>query len=172
MYFIIFHHQYKVLAKSPLLPLGYFYIVTSLHILLWIPFSSIITIISLSLSLFLFFIFIFFGQNERGILGFPGGSETQEMQVWCLGQKDPLEWEIVTHSNILAWEILWTEESGELQSTEPLWRGHFNVPVIVILYYIPYVHSLIISICSICTYVIWSIQKSEYLRFGVISCDC
>ena len=41
--------------------------------------------------------------------------ETQEMQVWSLGQEDPLEEEMATHSSILAWEILWTEP-GRLQS--------------------------------------------------------
>ena len=32
------------------------------------------------------------------------------------GQEDPLEKEMATHSNILAWEIPWTEEPGRLQS--------------------------------------------------------
>ena len=32
------------------------------------------------------------------------------------GQEDPLEKEMATHSNILAWEIPWTEEPGGLQS--------------------------------------------------------
>ena len=40
----------------------------------------------------------------------------QEMQVQSLGQEDPLEKEMATHSSILAWEILWTEEPGGLQS--------------------------------------------------------
>ena len=44
--------------------------------------------------------------------------ETQEMGVLSLGWEDPLEEEIATHSSILAWEILWTKEPGELQSTE------------------------------------------------------
>ena len=35
----------------------------------------------------------------------------QETQVQSLGQADPLEKEIVTHSSVLAWEIPWTEES-------------------------------------------------------------
>ena len=35
--------------------------------------------------------------------------ETQETQVWSLGQEDPLEKEMVTHPNILAWKIPWTE---------------------------------------------------------------
>ena len=42
--------------------------------------------------------------------------EMQEMQVQPLGQEDPLEKEIATHSNILAWEFLWTEEPFGLQS--------------------------------------------------------
>ena len=43
--------------------------------------------------------------------------KTQEMQVWCLGQEDPLEEERATHSSILAWETPQTEEPGGLQST-------------------------------------------------------
>ena len=42
----------------------------------------------------------------------------QEMQVQSLGLKDPLEEEMATHSNILAWRIPWTEEPGGLQSIE------------------------------------------------------
>ena len=38
------------------------------------------------------------------------------MQVRSPGRKDPLEEEMATHCNILAWEILWTEEPGGLQS--------------------------------------------------------
>ena len=40
----------------------------------------------------------------------------QEMQLWSLGQEDPLKKEMATHSSILAWESPWTEESGGLQS--------------------------------------------------------
>ena len=40
----------------------------------------------------------------------------QETWVLSLGREDPLEKEVVTHSSILAWEILWTEEPGGLQS--------------------------------------------------------
>ena len=39
----------------------------------------------------------------------------QEVQVQSLAQEDPLEKEKAIHSNILAWEIPWTEESGGLQ---------------------------------------------------------
>ena len=39
-----------------------------------------------------------------------------ETQVQSLGQEDPLEKSIETHSSILAWRIPWTEEPGGLQS--------------------------------------------------------
>ena len=39
-----------------------------------------------------------------------------ETQVWSLGQEDPLEKGMATHSSFLAWRIPWTEESGGLQS--------------------------------------------------------
>ena len=40
----------------------------------------------------------------------------QETWAWSLGQEDCLEKEMATHSNMLAWEIPWAEESGGLQS--------------------------------------------------------
>ena len=40
----------------------------------------------------------------------------QETWVPSLGQEDPLEEEMATHSCILAWKIPWTEEPGRLQS--------------------------------------------------------
>ena len=55
-------------------------------------------------------------------MGFPGGSVVknppamQEMLVQSLGQEDPLEKEVATHSSNLVWEIPWTEEPGGLQS--------------------------------------------------------
>ena len=53
---------------------------------------------------------------------FPGGSAVKnplpmwETWVQSLGQEDPLEKEMATHTSILAWEISWTEEPGRLQS--------------------------------------------------------
>ena len=38
------------------------------------------------------------------------------MWVQFLGQEDPLEEEMATHSGILAWKIPWTEKPGRLQS--------------------------------------------------------
>ena len=46
----------------------------------------------------------------------PATQETQEMRVRSLGQEDPLEEEIATHSSILTWKIPWTEEPGRLKS--------------------------------------------------------
>ena len=40
----------------------------------------------------------------------------RETQVWSLGQEDPLEKEMATHSSILAWKSPWMEEPGRLQS--------------------------------------------------------
>ena len=40
----------------------------------------------------------------------------QETRVRSLGQEDPLEMGMATHSGIFAWRIPWTEEPGELQS--------------------------------------------------------
>ena len=50
----------------------------------------------------------------------------QEMQVQSLGQEDPLEKEMATHSSILAWEVLWTwtEEPGRLQFIGSQRVGH------------------------------------------------
>ena len=57
------------------------------------------------------------------LMGFPGGAsgkesmpvqKTQETQVGSLGQEDPLEEEMATHSNILAWRMPWIEEPGGL----------------------------------------------------------
>ena len=47
-----------------------------------------------------------------------------EIQVRSLGQEDPLEKEMATHSSILAWKISWTEEPGGLQSMGSQRVGH------------------------------------------------
>ena len=65
--------------------------------------------------------------------GFPDGSavknlpamqEMQETRVPSLGWKDPLEEGMATHSSILAWRILWTEEPGGTQSMGSQRVGH------------------------------------------------
>ena len=48
----------------------------------------------------------------------------RETQVQSLGQEDPLEKEMATHSSILAWRTPWTEEPGGLQSMGSQRVGH------------------------------------------------
>ena len=48
----------------------------------------------------------------------PSMQETQETWAWSLGEEDPLEKGMATHSRILACRIPWTEEAGRLQSIE------------------------------------------------------
>ena len=53
--------------------------------------------------------------------------ETQEMWVLYLGQEDPLEEKMATHSSILAWEIPWTKKPGGLQSMVSQRVGHNHI---------------------------------------------
>ena len=68
-------------------------------------------------------------------MGFPGGSVVkkkkkkkhlpkQERWILSLGLEDPPEKEMATHSSLLAWEILWTEEPSGLQSMGSQRVGH------------------------------------------------
>ena len=54
----------------------------------------------------------------------PRMQEMQLKRVWSLGQKDPLEKGMATHSGICAWRIPWIEEPGRLQSIELQRVGH------------------------------------------------
>ena len=60
----------------------------------------------------------------QGVKNLPAMQETQETQVQSLGQENPLEEEMATHSSILAWSISWTEEPGRLQSKGLQRVGH------------------------------------------------
>ena len=55
----------------------------------------------------------------------------QETQVRSLGQEDPLEKEMATHSSTLAWEIPWIEEPGMGYA----WHGQRS--------YSPWVHEVL-----------------------------
>ena len=50
----------------------------------------------------------------------------QKTQVRSLGQEDPLEKEMATHSRTLAWRIPWTEEQGRKES-DPNERQKYNL---------------------------------------------
>ena len=66
-------------------------------------------------------------------MGFPGGSAVKNLSpnagdasdwVQSLGQENPLEKEMATHSIILAWKIPWMDETGRLQSMGSQRIGH------------------------------------------------
>ena len=59
--------------------------------------------------------------NTGGLKHLPG---MWEAWVRSLGQEDPLEKEMATHSSTLVWKIPWVEEPGRLQSTGLLRIGH------------------------------------------------
>ena len=70
---------------------------------------------------------------EIGIRDFPNATSGKEpacqcrrheMQVRSLGQEDPLEDGMATHSSILAWRISWTGEPGGLQTMGSQKVGH------------------------------------------------
>ena len=48
----------------------------------------------------------------------------QETRVCSLGQEDPLEKEVATHTSILAWKVPWMEKTGSLQSMGLQRVGH------------------------------------------------
>ena len=61
------------------------------------------------------------------------------MPVQSLGQEDPLEEGMATHSSIIAWKIPWTEEASrntvhgvakELDRTEATWHTYTNVKLL------------------------------------------
>ena len=54
------------------------------------------------------------GSTSKTVKSLPARQVTW---VQSLGQEDPLERDMATHSSILAWRIPWTEEPGRLQST-------------------------------------------------------
>ena len=71
-------------------------------------------------------------REECGLPRWPSGKEsacnsvqeTQETQVLSMGQEDPLEEGMATHSSVPAWKTPWTEEPGGLQSTGLQRVGH------------------------------------------------
>ena len=82
----------------------------------------------------------------------------QEMQVLSLGQEDHLKEEMTTHSNILAWEIPWTEEPGGLQSRrsqkvrQGLVMEHTHttkIKEVYLLYWFQSAHQIVSVVCSV-----------------------
>ena len=59
---------------------------------------------------------LYVGSRSSGLPWWLSGKEFPCSGVQSLSGEDPLEKEMATHSNILAWEIQWTEETDGLQS--------------------------------------------------------
>ena len=55
----------------------------------------------------------------------------QETWVQSMGQEDPLEEKMATHSRILVWKIPWTEKPGELQSMRLQSRTQLSTEALV-----------------------------------------
>ena len=74
------------------------------------------------------YIFNMYVIKDTLYMGFPSGASGKESVCQCrrhkelwiqsLGQEDPLEEDMATHSRILAWKIPWPEEPGGLQSVK------------------------------------------------------
>ena len=84
-----------------------------------------------------------------------------ETQVRSLGQEDPLEKEMTTHSSILAWRIPWTEEPGRLQfmglqKVEHGWATNTHT------------QSLSFSNSKLNNLTIWSESKCESQNSGIV----
>ena len=76
--------------------------------------------------------------------------EVHETQIQSLGLEDPLNKGMATHSSILAWRILWTEEPGRLQSTgSKIWTWlsgwHFSPAAFTTIQFIKLPESLVWS---------------------------
>ena len=93
--------------------------------------SKSTNVFTLGVKMFPSALLVSFTESE----GFPGGASgkepacqcrmpVQKMHVGSVGQEDPLEEGIATHSGILPWRILWTEEPGGLQSRGSERVGH------------------------------------------------
>ena len=74
----------------------------------------------------------------------------QETQVCCLGQEDPVEKEMLTHSSVLAWEIPRTEEPGgqpsmgsQRESDTTGSTLFYSVPVLFFLFYLVLFHTIL-----------------------------
>ena len=69
---------------------------------------------------------MYFYVNCTSTRGFPGGAVVKNppANAGDVDWEDPLEKEMATHSNILAWKILWTDEPGGLQSMVLQKVGH------------------------------------------------
>ena len=104
----------------------------------------------------------------------------QETWVWSLGQEDPLEKGMLTHSSIFAWRIPWTEEPGRLLIVQGVAKSQTQLSdfhslthiILYILYRDLYTKYIIVWIYST-KYIIesWTTKKAESQRIdGELRC--
>ena len=89
------------------------------------------------------------------------------MQAPSLGQEDPLEKEMITHSNILTWKIPWTEEPAGLQSKRSQRVGHDRAT--------KHTHPVSVNSFCCCSFVadlvLWMFTVSAlYLKLSFLVC--
>ena len=94
------------------------------HLLDLVSFNIFLQELVTSMWIWLFYDFRSGASQVALVKNPPANADTQETWVPSLGQEDPLEEEMATHSNILAWKIPWTEELGGLQSMGSQRVGH------------------------------------------------
>ena len=82
-----------------------------------------------------------------------------EMQVWSLGQQDPLEEGMATHSSILAWRIPWTEESDGLQPIESQRVGQVGTHA--------YIYVCVCVCVCVCVY-LYMFPKCSLTKTGIL----
>ena len=71
-----------------------------------------------------YFTVTYIGEESEKVYIKPGSEKNKQTNKKNLGQEDPLEKGMATHSSILAWRIPWTEEPGGLRSTGSQRAGH------------------------------------------------
>ena len=86
------------------------------------------------------------------------------MWVQSLGQDDPLEEEMETHSSILAWRIAWTKEPCRLQSMQLQTVGHDRVAEHAECYGFRHPSPFLTSKEPCCTRVFWKFPLTSRIR--------
>ena len=92
----------------------------------------------------------------------------QATWVRSLGQEDPLEKEMATHSSILAWRIPWMEEPGGLQSMGSQRVGHDRATSLSPMFIITYPIVLILLI-PLYHWKIWKLTCFTFIPFAFVS---
>ena len=87
-------------------------------------------------------------------------STIRETRVQSLGQEDPLEKEIATHSGIIDWKIPWMEEPGRLHSMGLQTVGHNSAPSLSMR-----IRALSYSLSYLAVFSHWTISPSVTLSY-------